>query len=50
LSVFGAIYSWVFIRETRGLSDREKKLLFVPKEFLVEFESYTPNVETTEEL
>jgi hypothetical protein len=37
LSVLGTIYSYVFIRETSGLTDRQKKLLFVPKEYLHEF-------------
>lgn len=30
ISIFGALYSAIFIKETQGLSDREKKLLFTP--------------------
>ena len=31
LSFFGAIYAYVFIKETRGLTDKEKKELFMPE-------------------
>ena len=34
LSVFGCIYVILFIKETFSLSDREKKILFTPKQFL----------------
>ena len=30
LSVLGSAYSYVFLRETKGLNDKEKKLLFTP--------------------
>lgn len=33
LSVFGTLYSYVFIRETKGLSDRQKKELFKPEQY-----------------
>lgn len=36
LSVFGALYVAVFIKESRGLSDREKKLLYTPQRFITE--------------
>jgi len=36
LSVFGALYVAVFIKESRGLSDREKKLLYTPKRFITD--------------
>ena len=36
LSVFGALYVAVFMKESRGLSDREKKLLYTPKRFIEE--------------
>lgn len=31
LSLGGAMYSFVFIKETRGLTDRAKKELFMPE-------------------
>ena len=34
LSALGAIYAAVMIKETRGLSDKAKKLIFTPKRFL----------------
>ena len=34
LSVLGAIYSATKIKETRGLSDKAKKLIFTPKRYL----------------
>ena len=34
ISIFGALYSAVMIKETKTLTDREKKLLFTPKKFL----------------
>lgn len=33
LSVLGALYGYIFIKETKGLSDKEKKLLFTPERF-----------------
>ena len=36
LSVFGSAYAYTFLRETKGLSDKEKKELFTPKKFLDE--------------
>lgn len=32
LSLGGAIYGFFFIKETRGLTDREKKDLFMPED------------------
>ena len=31
LSIFGSIYSYVFLIETKNLTDKEKKRIFVPK-------------------
>ena len=33
LSVLGSIYSYIFLRESKGLSDKEKKLLFTPLKY-----------------
>lgn len=32
-SAFGAFYSYYFIKETQGLSDKEKKSLFYPRKY-----------------
>lgn len=34
LQILGYLYVFIFIKETAGLSDREKKLLFTPKRYL----------------
>ena len=39
LSVFGSLYCYLFIKESRGLTDKEKKLLFTPKRFIENDES-----------
>lgn len=33
----GAVYIKIFMKETRGLDDKSKKLLYTPKRFLDEF-------------
>ena len=30
LSVFGSLYCYFYLKETKGLTDKEKKLLFTP--------------------
>ena len=37
LSFGGAIYSFFFIKETKDLTDKAKRLLFVPKKYMKEF-------------
>ena len=34
LSVFGAMYSFALIKETKGLAEKDKKLLFTPRKYL----------------
>ena len=34
LSALGSAYGYFFMKESRGLTDREKKLLYTPKKFL----------------
>ena len=33
LSVFGSLYCYFFIKESKGLTDKEKKLLFTPEKY-----------------
>lgn len=41
LSLLGTIFSYFFIKETKGLSDKEKMLLFTPERFKPqEYEKY----------
>ena len=37
LSLVGCLFCWVYIKETSGLTDKEKKMLFVPSKFKHEF-------------
>ena len=41
ISCVGAVYVLVFIKETKGMNDKEKKLIFTPKKFLTK----TPKAE-----
>jgi len=34
ITLIGAVFVLVFVKETKGLSDLEKKQLYMPKEFL----------------
>ena len=36
-SLLGTVFVYFFIRETYGLTDKAKKLLFVPKQYMHEF-------------
>jgi len=35
LSTIGAFYCYIVLKETKGLSDKEKKSLFLPKSFKI---------------
>ena len=34
--VFGSLYGYCFMKETKGLNDKDKKLIFTPKKYLDE--------------
>ena len=36
ISVLATAYSIIFIKETKGLSDKQKKLLYTPKQYLID--------------
>jgi len=40
LSVLGATYSYFMIKETKGMADKDKKLLFTPERFKLQVEEY----------
>ena len=38
ISIFGSLYGVFVIKETAGLTDKQKKTLFTPKEFIETYE------------
>lgn len=36
VTFLGAVFIFFFVKETQGLSDKQKKLLYTPKEYLDE--------------
>jgi hypothetical protein len=34
ITLAGAVFVWIYIKETKGLSDKEKKQLYTPKDLL----------------